>query len=302
MQRRFLTVILLALLISATASLLLYQALKRRAVEQQPPTTRIVVARQELRVGSVIKEEDVELVAWSGPVPEGAFTELKQVLGRGVVEKVYRGEAVVEGRLAPKGAGGGLAARIPPGMRAFAIRVDDINSLGGFVLPGMRVDVIMSVRPSGDLREILAERLGVRADKISRTLLQNVEVLSAGTHLERDAEGKPIRVNVVNLLVTPEQAEALALVSSEAKIQLVLRNPLDLKEVKTAGTDLARLLVPETTKKSLAPKSTPKESKEPVRAVPSQISMPSVQPYRVEVIHGTTRETATFRELAGRLE
>jgi pilus assembly protein CpaB len=117
-------------------------------------------------------------------------------------------------------------------MRAVAIRVNEVVGVAGFVTPGMRVDVLISgTKPGGD------GRLGT----LTKTLLQNLEVLSAGTDFKKDAEGKPIQVQVVNMLVTPEQAEQLSLANSQTQIQLVLRNPLDHEVAKTGGTAVGLL-------------------------------------------------------------
>ena len=153
-------------------------------------------------------------------------------MGRGVITAIYAKEPMIESRLAPKGAGGGLAAMIPPGMRAVAVRVNEVVGVAGFVVPGMRVDVLISGNsPGGN------GNLGT----LTRTLLQNIEVLSAGQDFKKDAEGKPIMVQVVNLLVTPEQAEQLSLASNQTTIQLVLRNPLDRQTTQTPGTAMAQL-------------------------------------------------------------
>ena len=121
---------------------------------------------------------------------------------------------------------------IPPGMRAVAVRVNEVVGVAGFVVPGMRVDVLISGnKPGGD------NELGT----VTKTLLQNLEVLSAGQDYKKDAEGKPIAVQVVNMLVTPEQAEQLSLASNQTAIQLILRNPLDHDVAKTPGTALSYL-------------------------------------------------------------
>ena len=148
-------------------------------------------------------------------------------MGRGVVANIYEGEPILEDRLASRGAGAGMAATIPMGMRAVAVRVNDIVGIAGFATPGMRVDIlIMGTTPS------IPQQLGT----LSRTLLQNIEILSAGQEIQKNNEGKPMPVQVVNLLVSPEQAEIISLASNDARIQLILRNPLDTKETKTSGT------------------------------------------------------------------
>ena len=118
-------------------------------------------------------------------------------------------------------------------MRAVAVNVDEVVGVSGFVLPGMRVDILSSGTPPGQTNN----------NMITRTILQNIEVLSAGQNLERDAQGRPASVQVVNLLVTPEDAEKLSLASGQMKVQLVLRNPLDTGTVKMAGVSSAHLLL-----------------------------------------------------------
>ena len=205
-------------------------------------------------------------------VNAAALVKKESIIGRGVMSQLYQGEPIIETRLAAVGAGGGMAATIPPGMRACAVRVNDIVGVAGFVVPGMRVDVLIS-GGNGD---------GGRNGVLSRTVLQNIEVLSAGQKIEKTADGKPQDAQVVNLLVTPDQAEVLSLASSEAKVQLVLRNPLDTKEEKTSGTSVAALFG-----LSEAPK--PVASAAPVR-VPTPAPKPSPAPApSIEVFSGTKR-------------
>jgi pilus assembly protein CpaB len=146
---------------------------------------------------------------------------------------LYQGEAILDNRLAPKGSGGGLAANIKQGMRACAVKVDEVVGVAGFVTPGTRVDVLASGDPPGNPDP--------KAGTKVKTLLQNIEVLSAGTDIQRDAEGKPQQVRVVNLLVTPDQAELLSLASTHAQIQLVLRNPLDTKTTDVQTTAMGNI-------------------------------------------------------------
>ena len=233
MNKRFLGVLFFAFVVASVASLMLYRLLNRpQTTKAAPITTQIVLASHDLEVGSVIKETDVQLADWPGQPPAGASTKPQDFLGRGVLTTIYAKEPVIDSRLAKPGAGGGLASMIPPGMRAVAVRVNEVVGVAGFVTPGMRVDVLISGnRPGGD------GNLGT----LTRTLLQNLEVLSAGQDFKKDQEGKPVTVQVVNLLVTPEQAEQLSLATSQTNVQLVLRNPLDRETTKTPGTALALL-------------------------------------------------------------
>ena len=123
--------------------------------------------------------------------------------------------------------------QFPTGMRAMAVKVDQVVGVAGFVTPGMRVDVLASGIPPGQHRR--------RKATVTKTILQNIQVLSAGTDIQKDAEGKPQQVQVVNLLVTPEQAQTLSLASTELRIQLVLRNPLDTKVAQVQGTAMGQM-------------------------------------------------------------
>src|SRR5438270_8538355 len=234
MNKRFVGVLIFAFIVASVASLLLYRLLLNRpqSAKAAPAMAQIVLSARDIEAGTVLKEEDVKLSDWPGSIPLGSTAKTQDVVGRGVITPIFAKEPIIESRLAPKGAGGGLAAMIPPGMRAVPVRVNEVVGVSGFVVAGMRVDVLISgQKPNGD------GKLGT----LTRTLLQNLEVLSAGTDFKKDPEGKPIQVQVINLLVTPEQAEILSLASAQTQIQLVLRNPMDHELTKTSGTALALL-------------------------------------------------------------
>ena len=227
MNKRVIGVVIFAVVVAFAASAILYMLLAKN-MSRTEVRSKVLVASRELPIGSVIKDLDVQEASWPGKVPAGAVTRKEDALGRGVMSTIYRGELLTDTRLAAQGVGGGLAATIPQGKRAVAVKVNDVVSLAGFVVAGMRVDVIVSGKPPGTAKNDLGTQ--------SRTILQNVEVLSAGQNIQRDTEGKPVVSQVVNLLVTPEEAEVLSLAGNEAKIQLVLRNPLDQETPKTPGT------------------------------------------------------------------
>jgi pilus assembly protein CpaB len=234
MNKRLVSVFAFALVVAGGASLVLYRLVSAKmSSHSAQPQRRLVAAGHALEIGTLIRAEDVKLIDWPGSLPAGAFEGADAAIGRGVISPIYESEPLVENRLAPRGAGGGLAATIPSGMRAVALRVNELVGVSGFVLPGMRVDVIISVNPPGNA--------SATSGTISKTILQDIQVLSAGPKFQRDEEGKPISVPVVNLLVTPEQAETLSLASNEMKIQLVLRNPLDKGIAKTQGIAVASL-------------------------------------------------------------
>src|SRR6266853_810241 len=277
MNQRLFSVLIFAFVVSAGASLLLYRLIASRVTANaKQPTAQVIVAARNLELGTLLRESDLKMGDWSGPLPQGALLRKEDVVGRGVMAAIYDGEPIVENRLAPKGAGAGLAATIPAGMRAVAVKVNDVVGVAGFVVPGMRVDVLISGNPPGSQSS---------AGMVSRTLLQNIEVLSAGQNFQKDAEGKPVQVQVVNLLVTPEQAEILNLASNETKIQLVLRNPLDTQTAKTPGIAMGTLFGA-----AIKPPEAPAPKPRPVTAhvkVPVAVEPAKpAPPIMVEVING----------------
>lgn len=291
MNKRFLGVLLFAFVVASGASLLLYRLLINRpqsARAAAPATTQLVLATKDIEMGSVLKEADVKLEAWSGAVPQGAVLKIQDLVGRGVNTKIFAREPLIESRLTPKGAGGGLASMIPPGMRAVAVPVNDVVGVAGFVVPGMRVDVLISgTTPGGD------NGMG----PVTKTMLQNLEVLSAGQEFKKDAEGKPVAVAVVNLLVTPEQAEELSLASKQTTIQLDLRNPLDHAEAKTGGTVLARLFDPSRVARPAAmPVERPAERPRPAPAPVAQAAPAPKKdaPFVMEIISGNKKDHVNF--------
>ncbi|MGE5646226.1 MAG: Flp pilus assembly protein CpaB [Acidobacteriota bacterium] len=288
MNKRFASVFVFAVAVAAIASLIFYRMIARVVARAaKPSAARVLVAARTLPLGTLIRDMDVKQAEWTGPIPAQAVTTVEDAVNRGVIAEIYEGEPIVQSRLAPKGAGAGLGAIIPQGMRAVAVRVNDVVGVAGFVVPGMRVDVlIFGQPPNGN------QSLGTRA----KTILQNMEVLSAGQNIQKDAEGKPVSVPVVNVLATPEQAEILSLASNDARIQLVLRNPLDTKEAKTPGTAIANLFSGE---RPAAPEPARKARKAAPRAKPVAVAAallppPKPEPIVVEVLNGGTKTEAKF--------
>jgi pilus assembly protein CpaB len=276
MNNRVLAILLSAFAIAAGCSYLVYRIVGNRIAAGKPTTTTIVVAARDLPLGSVLHAEDLGSAEMAGPLPKGAFVNRQDLVGRGVVSTLYQGEPIMDSRLAAPGSGGGLAATIPPGMRACAVKVDDVVGVAGFVTPGMRVDVLISGNPPGDVNASQGTKV--------KTLLQNIQVLSAGTDIQKDAEGKPKQVQVVNLLVTPAQAEDLSLASNQTRIQLVLRNPLDTDVAQPPGTAMANLF---GEKQVALPKSPP-------RAAPPSAPKPNSHVYLIQVFNGSKQSEAKF--------
>jgi pilus assembly protein CpaB len=231
---RIFTVFLLAVLAGGGLAYGTYDYLQNVPVRtENVPTRKVVVATADFSLGRQLKREDLVAVDWpAGAVPEGAFDDPAGVVDRGLIISVVRNEPILPAKLAPKEAGSGLTPIIPPGKRALSVRVNEVIGVAGYVLPGTRVDVVATANPTSRTEDIT-----------SKLVLSNVEVLTAGTRLEQDTpDGKPMQVTVVTLLVTPEQSERLTLASTEGKIQLALRNPLDTESPMTTGVKPGMLL------------------------------------------------------------
>jgi len=220
--------IVLALVVSAV-----FYQVSARAAHNRPKVVEfrdLVTAAQPLPVGATVRREELKLAKVPGDLfPHGGFSKVEEVIDRPVVSNILLDEPVLEGRLAARGSGSGLAPIIPLGMRAVSVRVNDVVGVAGFVLPGMRVDVLVTGRPPNF------------NGTITTTALQNIVVLSAGQTLQPESRGQAINTPVVTLLVTPEQAETLTLAGNEGHIQLVLRNGADQVTEKTTGRETAEL-------------------------------------------------------------
>jgi pilus assembly protein CpaB len=228
-------VLLLALASGVSAAYLALRYLRQQTaplMAAEPKRGEVVLAARDLPVGHVIGESDVKVVSWPGDaVPIGFIGSPAAAVGRGVITAVKLNEAMLDTKLATKDGGGGLPITISEGMRALSVRVDEVIGVAGFVLPGTRVDVLLT----------LGSGQG-RSETTTRIVLQNVAVLAAGQQVERDKDGKPQMVAVITLLVTPEQAETLTLAANDGRIQLALRNTIDTLRVATEGAQTGSLL------------------------------------------------------------
>ena len=277
MNRRLLTILLIAFAIAGICAFMVYRVVNVRMAASKPvATSRVISAARDIPLGAVLQANDLSTMTIAGSAPKGAIMKPEQAIGRGAVSQIYQGEPILETQLAGLGAGGGLAPTIPDGMRASAVRVDEVVGVAGFVLPGMRVDVLVSGNPPGTDQSV-----GV----VTKTILQNIQVLSAGTDIQRDATGKPQQVQVVTLLVTPEQAQTLSLASNSLKIQLVLRNPMDTKIAE----------VPEDSMQRLFGGQAPGSGARPVK----KVAKPVVNTYSVQVINGTKTTEEKFTPPGG---
>jgi pilus assembly protein CpaB len=287
-RKRIVTVLLIAMTVGAMFAMGTYRYVKATPATsaQSVDTTKVVVAASNMDLGTALRAEDLRVIDWPAKsVPEGAFHKSEELVGRGLIQPVVAYEPLLPGKLASPEAGAGLPPVIPEGMRALSVRVNDVIGVAGYVLPGTRVDVLVTVSPNDNHQDIT-----------SKLILPNVQVLTAGTKIERDVEkGKPVSVSVVTLLVDPEQAERLTLASTEGKIQLALRNPLDKTAPQTLGVKpnvllasaaaAARPATPASARRSGTPR--------PVAAAPSAAPAPAPV---VEIIRGDKRAQEVVRQ------
>jgi pilus assembly protein CpaB len=279
MKRRLITVVLFAVVAAALSSALVYRMISGASQRSTgSATTPVLVAARDLDAGTLVGDADVRPVEW--PVGDGSHWIAKRsdLIGKALLSPVAKDEPFAESRLAPKGAGAGVASRIPPGMRVVAVHVDELTGLSRFILVGMHVDVISTG----------ASQAQNSQGMVSRTILQNIEVFSTGQSADRDAKEKTAAPPVFNLLVTPQQAETLSLAVAQNRIALVLRNPLDkssfLSEVvpDVHPPKIPFPKVPAKIVKAPAPVIKPEPEKKAALAEPPPVPT-------VEVIHGTKR-------------
>lgn len=274
-SRRLFIVMALALLSGLAAAWLALNYLRQpespiRTTEAA--ATEVVVAARDLPLGTVLTPQDVKLADWpGGTLPEGYSASVEEVLGRGVITSVLLNEPLISRKMAVKEAGGGLPIVIPEGMRGVSVRVDDVISIAGFVLPGTRVDVMVTLDEGAQ-----------QNNPVTKLILQNVPVLTSGQIVEHDSDGEPIQVTVITLLVDPEQAEQLVLAATRGRIQLALRNTLDMDSVTTGGARMSSLVPAQRVARTTTPR----------RATP-----PAAAPTRqIEVWRGNEVETETLDE------
>lgn len=196
---------------------------------------RVAVAKVAIPLGTKIIPEQVTVVQFpSQSTPDGAFESVEKLAGRVAVTNIAPREPITEARLAPEGTAGGLSAVIPEGYRAMTVKVDDVVGISGFIMPGTLVDVVVTIDP--------AEKAGMQ-DPVSKIVLQNIKVLANGQNIDKPEDQREANsVKAVTLLVTPEQAEKLALAATEGKLQLVMRNSIDQGDEPTTGVNKRRLL------------------------------------------------------------
>jgi len=235
---RAIAFLVLAVVAAIAAAVILSDRFDERLADikdSQVVTMSVVVADVDLPLGTTLDADLIKAVDWpEESTPEGHFEVVEDLFDRVVVTKIYKGEPILVPKLADAGAGAGLSAILPPGMLAVAVRVDDVVGVAGFIHPGDSVDIIVTMKPEGQ----------TNTQTTSKIILQNVRVLTVGKQLNRNEQkrAKPMPTTVATLMVTPDEAEALALAAAKGKILLALRSALSEEFVATEGMNATGLM------------------------------------------------------------
>jgi pilus assembly protein CpaB len=276
MDRRLLTVLGMSVVLALVVAGIFYQVSSHASAAPAVATKDMVIATESLPLGLAVKPNHVKVV--KVPVsmfPKTAFSKVDDVLDRSVISGIIHDEALLEERLAPRGSGMGLLPIIPSGMRALAVRVNEIIGVAGFILPGTRVDVLVTGHPPN----------GATSD-VTTTVLQNITILSANQQMQ-DNRGQAINATVVNVLVTPDQAELLTLAGNEGRITLVLRNAIDQKTDPVAVHETGELYGGiRKPKPVLMARAAPKPKIAPPPPPPPPVAAPVVVPDEIIMIRG----------------
>lgn len=266
----------IALALGAFVSFIVYRNLQSSAQRDSRPGVDVVVAADDLQVGAKIADRDVKVVRFpEDTVPGHTFRKMSSVIGRGVVQSISQGEFILPEKLAGENSGYGLPSLIPPGMRAVSVRVNEVVSVAGFVVAGTRVDVLLTGNPTG------------AAEQQTTTVLENVAVIATGQKLERNSGGDPQMTPVITLLVSPDDAQKLTLASTQGRIQLSLRNPLDTRQQDLGAVNTGAIYKGVPSVAQVAPKTV-------VRHAAVQAPPPPPATYTVTEIQGTKQDSVKF--------
>jgi pilus assembly protein CpaB len=247
--RRYTFIFYGAVAVAALATFGVYRVLENTKASSRVATRPLVVAAKSIPEGSAIDRASLSVREWPvATVPAGAYASPDSLIGRVTRVAVFEGEPFVPGRLAPSGTGPGIEVKITPGKRAMGLRINDVAGVSGLIQPNSRVDVLVNIRSEG-------------GRQVSKLFMENMRVLSVGTRVERDADGKAIEATTAALEVTPEEAERLAVAVNQGSIQLVLRGYGDPDSVRTKGANSSDVL----SQLGNAPERTPEPAPRPVR-------------------------------------
>jgi pilus assembly protein CpaB len=284
---RTMVVVGIAIVVAALASFSVYRLVQRMPARVvAAATTQMVVAAENLPLGTRLTKEQVKLVDWpAGSMVPGGFTSIDAVVNRGLIAGVSENEPLTESKVAPLESGAGLPPTIPPGMRAISVKVNEVIGVAGFVVPGTRVDVMVVLRKG--------------AESVARVVVSNAQVLTSGTRYDQEAakDGKQIPSSVVTLLVAPEDAERIGLAASEGQVMLTLRNPLDQAATESAGVQLSTLSGQPVAPPTPAVDERPREPRRVAAPAPAPVveAPPASKIYTVETIRAAKRTEETIK-------
>lgn len=275
-----------------------YVLLERAKESSRVATAPVIVAMQDVPEGGQLTRAALATEHWPvAVIPANAFRSADSVVGRVARIPVFKGEAILEGRLAPVGTGPGLEIKINPGKRAMAVRINDVAGISGLIQPNSRVDVLLTTLPPGSTD---------RSQQIAKLFMENMRVLSVGTQVERGQDGRPIHATTATLEVEPDEAERLAVAIGQGTIQLVLRGYGDPDSVATRGATSADVLArlrPAPTPQPPAPRpqTAARRAAAPPPAEPPAVLVsrpPPAQPETtvVQVYRGSTLQQQKFEK------
>jgi len=264
---------LIALAFGGFLALSAYRALQSKTNASNQPGADVVVATRDIQIGTLVGSGDLKVARFpAAELPDGVYSSASTIVGRAAVQPIAKGEFILPNKLAAKNGGSGLPSLMPQGMRAVSVRVNDVVAVAGFVIPGTRVDVLLTGTPTDG------------KEPVTTTVLENALVLAAGQRLEHSAAGDPQTVPVITLEVSPDDAQKLTLAANEGKIQLALRNLSDSDQQNLNAVRTGTLY------RGSAPA--------PVVAVRSRVIRPTAPlpptVYSVEVIRGHDLSTTKF--------
>ena len=231
--------IVLALVIALTLTIFLYKWVKKQTTEKEAvqqaesETVSVVVASADLPWGTKLEPKMIDTLPYiKESLPPGYSSSPESLEGRVLISPVRQNQPILESSLAPDSVTtGGVSAVITPGKRALAVKGDKVIGLSGFIRPGNRVDVLVTITVSKTKKEI------------TKTVLEDVLVLATGIEIQENKEGgKPHSVDVYTLEVTPEEGERLAFASANGKLHFALRNVTDRETVLTKGATISGML------------------------------------------------------------
>ncbi len=270
LARRFIAALLVAIAISGSFTLWLGHHLSKLR-PPAPTQLRYVATVKRMEAGEILTASNLKLVTWPGGVPlAGAFVRQDEVIGRTVLYPLAEGEPLLDRQISGVGQGAGLSVRIPEGMRALSLKSDQVVGVAGYLLPGTRVDVLVTFRAAS-------------SDSMTSTVLQDAQILTAGQKMQPDPEGKASTVDVVTLLVTPQDAERVVLASAQGTVHFVLRNGADHNHVEDTPAQMSTL--------GAAVKDKPAV----VRQIASPKAPPAPKRYSVQLMQGEKQSVESFQ-------